>query len=79
MTEDGEVVIPSRWVKGTIAVLSWAGRDVGPCASALFNAVANGRLDDVNGKTFLAACARLPIEDFFKKVEEGTRYFTFCS
>ncbi|KZV88801.1 NAD(P)-binding protein [Exidia glandulosa HHB12029] len=66
-----EVTIPSRWVKGTIAVLSWTEHDLGQSGAAVLRAYAHGKVDEVNGKTFLVACARLPIEEYFKKVEAG--------
>ncbi|KZV90319.1 NmrA-domain-containing protein [Exidia glandulosa HHB12029] len=69
LNDYGEVEIKTRWVKGTVAALSWIDRDLGPSASTLFSAYANGKLDEINGRDYLTLCAKLPIEDWYKIIE----------
>ncbi|KZV88791.1 NmrA-domain-containing protein [Exidia glandulosa HHB12029] len=69
LDENGEVAFKARWVKGTIAPFSWIDRDLGLSVSTLFNAYANGKLDEINGKDYVMLCAKLPIEDWYKIIE----------
>ncbi|KZV80785.1 NmrA-domain-containing protein [Exidia glandulosa HHB12029] len=59
----------ARWVQGSIAILSWIDRDMGLSVSTLFNAYANGKLDEINGEDYVVLCAKLPIEDWYKIIE----------
>ncbi|KZV90320.1 NmrA-domain-containing protein [Exidia glandulosa HHB12029] len=69
LNDDGEVEIKTRWVKGTVASLSWIEHDLGLSVSSLFNAYANGRLDEINGKEYAMICSKLPIEDWYEIIE----------
>lgn len=71
LTEAGEVTFKARWVPGTLATLSWIDRDLGLSVAALAGAYAGGRLDEISGKSYVMACAQLPIEEHFKKIEES--------
>ncbi|KZW00442.1 NmrA-domain-containing protein [Exidia glandulosa HHB12029] len=69
LDENGEVAFASRWVQGSIAILSWIDRDLGLSVSTLFNAYADGKLDEINGKDYVMLCQKLPIEDWYKIIE----------
>ncbi|KZV88787.1 NmrA-domain-containing protein [Exidia glandulosa HHB12029] len=69
LNDNGDVCFNSRWVPGTLAVLSWIERDMALSVSALLRAYDNGRLSEISGKDYLMVCARLPIEGWHKIIE----------
>ncbi|KZV88803.1 NmrA-domain-containing protein [Exidia glandulosa HHB12029] len=70
LNENGDVTFKARWVPGTIATLSWIERDMGKSVGALVDAYAGGRVSEVDGKSYVMACAKVPIEEYFKVMEQ---------
>ncbi|KZV90879.1 NAD(P)-binding protein [Exidia glandulosa HHB12029] len=71
LNEAGEISIKSRWGRGTLATLSWTGRDIGLSTAGLFGAYAAGRVSDIAGKAYLVAVAKLPIEELYERIEKA--------